>query len=37
MIKMLDMIEKLLDAAIEKENKKIESWDAKQFIFDESL
>ena len=29
----LDKIEKMLDKQIKKEKKKIESWDAKDFIF----
>tara|TARA_R110000744_G_scaffold364518_1_gene473078 strand:- start:137 stop:250 length:114 start_codon:yes stop_codon:yes gene_type:complete len=37
MIKILDLIEKMLDKQIKIEKEKIESWDAKQFIFDESL
>ena len=32
-IEALDKIEKLLDKSIEKETAKIESWDAKDFIF----
>jgi hypothetical protein len=32
-VEALDKIEKLLDKSIKKEKKKIESWDAKDFIF----
>ena len=32
-LEALDKIEKLLDKQIKKEKKKIESWDAKDFIF----
>ena len=33
MLKILDLIEKMLDKQIEIEKEKIESWDAKDFIF----
>ena len=32
-LEALDKIEKLLDKSIKKEKKRIESWDAKDFIF----
>ena len=34
MLKILDLIEKMLDKQIEIEKEKIESWDAKDFLFD---
>jgi|TARA_R110000787_G_scaffold276876_2_gene385902 hypothetical protein len=37
MIKILDLIEKMLDNQIAKDKKRIESWDAKDFIFKENL